>query len=413
MLAQPQAPAAIAEAARGYETRIERIERAGAEPLAVRFILKPDTAGRGSRLIDATTSALKRLDEWHGPLAIPELTVIDLPWNSPWAGASYAGTVVTTARALEPPSDRALERTLVAALARQYWPVPAGSSDAQRRLGEGLALYVGVRAIHEQLEGRHFATARWFGGFVPYTTRSIEWSPSPTDPRPRMRHFAEVERPAEAPWRAASSATGGEAQRVALALHTLERYLGWPAMQQVLQGFNQRWRAGQAAENDLAAVITEQRGRDLRWFFDDAFRSGTHLDYGISGFSSEPDQSAAGSYRTHVSLQRFGDGVFTGTAEPASGSFRNARSLRVVTRFEDGTVAEDWWDGRVAEFALTYSGPARAVSVSVDPDAMLLLDRDRSNNTRAPAHLTETGARLAASWFVWLQDVMLAATALL
>lgn len=405
----------LAEITRGFEIRDEQFAPAGQPPIALRFVLKPETAARAQRLIDATKSALARLGEWHGPFPRAGLQVIDAPWNSPWVGASYPGVVVTAARMFEPESDRSLERTLIGAIARQYWEVPAGSEPARQWLGEGLALYAGVRGIHEELEGRHFASARLFGGFVPFTSRSLQWSHTPTDPRPQIRHFAEIDQPAEAPWRSWSAAPYAEAQRVALALHTLERYLGWPAMQQVLEAFQARWRSGAAGPGDLASVIGEQRGRDVRWFFDEALRFEARFDYGILAFSSEPAGPApAGTYETRVSLRRFGDGVFAGTSEPAVGAFANARSLLVVTRFDDGSVVEDWWDGRTAELDLTYQGPSRAISTSVDPDAVLLLDEDRSNNSRTlTAAMTPTGARLVASWFLWLQDAMLASTALL
>lgn len=392
--------AAFAEMTRGFDIRDDSITPAGQPAIALHFVLKPETADRGQRLVDATKSALERLVEWHGPFPAAKLTVIDLPWNSEHAGVFYPGVVVTTARLFEPPLDRSLERTLIAAIVRQYWQVPAGATAAQRGLGEGLALYAGVRGIHEELEGRHFATTRVFGGFVPFTSRSIQWSPAPIDPRPRIRHFAEV------------PSAGAEAERIALALHSLERYLGWPSMQLALEALQARWRSGPAGPADLAAIVSEQRGRDMRWFFDEAFRFDARFDYGVVAFSSEAD--GAGQYQTRVLLRRFGDGVFSGTANPSTGPFKNARSLPVVTRFSDGTTVDDWWDGRAAELELKYAGPVRAVSTSVDPEAMLLLDDDRSNNTRAPgAVLTTTGARLAASWMLWLQDVMLATTALL
>ena len=83
------------------------------------------------------------------------------------------------------------------------------------------------------------------------------------------------------------------------------------------------------------------------------------------------------------------------------------------TRFEDGTEVRDWWDGRDAEKQLTYTSHSRATSVSVDPEAMLVLDADRTNNTRTLRRgFSSTGVRLALQWVVWLQDVMLAYSAL-
>lgn len=398
---------------RPHQVHEEHVQAGGPVPLALRFLLKPESTPHATRLIEATKSALRRLGEWHGPFPGASLTVVDARWDSGWGGASYPGVIAVTSRLIAPERDRSLERSVIAAVARQYWQVPPGA-DAQRRwLGEGFALYAGVRAIHEELEGRHFATARLFGGFVPFTSRAVLWSPSPTDPRPKLRHFPEVERPVDAAWRAWTAASPGEAQRVALTLHTLERYLGWPAMQQALEAFQLRWHAGFAGPAELAAIVSEQRGTDMGWFFEQALRVDARFDYGIESFSSQPRPDADGEFETRLSLRPFGDGIFAGAVEPR-GPLRAARSLKVVTRFADGTAIEEWWDGRDAALELAYAGPALALSASVDPDAMLLLDDDRSNNSRTvAAELTPIGARVTASWLIWLQDVMLVSSALL
>lgn len=397
----------------GYDVREERVAAGGDVPLTLRLMIKPEAVGRATRLRDATTSALGRLGEWYGPFPRRELTVIDARWDGSLVGTSYPGVIVVATRLLEPASDLGLERAVIAALARQYWLVPLGADLSQQRLGAGLAVYAGVRGIHEALEGRHFSTQRFFGDFVPHISRSVLWSPSPVDPRPKLRHFTEVERSTEVAWRAGTAAPLAEAVRVALALHTLERYLGPPAMQQAMAAFQLRWQAGAAGPDDLIAIVNEQRGTDMRWFFDQALRFDATFDYGITSFSSELRPGAEGEFETRVSLQRFGDGVFAGTAGPRV-SLQAARSLKVVTRFQDDGAVEDWWDGREATMDLVYRGPVRAVSSSVDPEAMLLLDADRSNNTRAStAPVSEVGARLTAFWLLWLQDVMLASSALL
>lgn len=407
------ANARLLASTQGYEVREERVSAGNDVPLTLRLMVKPEAAGRAARLLDATTSALGRLREWYGPFPKPQLTVIDARWDNGLVGASYPGVIVVATRLLEPASDLGLERSVIAALAKQYWLVPPGGNLSQRRLGAGLAVYAGVRGIHDELEGRHFSTQRFFGGFVPHTSRSILWSPSPVDPRPKVRHFTEVDQSAEVAWRAGTAAPLVEALRVALALHTLERYLGPPAMQQAMAAFQLRWQAGAAGPDDLIAIVSEQRGTDMRWFFDEALSDNARFDYGIASFTSEPLSGGAGEFETRVSLRRFGDGVFAGTAEPRA-SLHTARSLKVVTRFEDSGAVEDWWDGRDATMDLVYRGPARAVSSSVDPEAMLLLDADRSNNSRvSTAQMGEIGARLTAFWLLWLQDVMLASSALL
>lgn len=407
-----EASARLLALTQGYELREEQIADGSEVPLRLKLMVRPEAAGRATRLREATTLALVRLREWYGPFPRRELTVVDWRWDKDPVDALMPGVIVVATRLLEPASDLGLERTVIAALARQYWLVSSGSNLSQRRLGAGLAVYAGVRGIHEALEGRNFSTQRFFGGFVPHINRSILWSPSPIEPRPKLRYFAEVERSSEVAWRMAGVSMG-EAMGVALALHTLERYLGPPAMQQAMEALQLRWQAGVVGLDDLAAIVSEQRGTDMRWFFDEAVRIDAIFDYGIASFSSEPRPSPPGEFETRVSLRRFGNGVFSGTSEPRA-PLQAGRSLKVRTFFENGEAVDDWWDGRDATMDLVYRGPARAVLSSVDPEAMLLLDADRSNNTRvSTVQSTEIGARLTAFWLLWLQDVMLVSSALL
>ncbi len=409
MTLQPLAGAAaddwasqLAALTQGYEVREETMDRAGQPPVRLRFVLKPETSHRATQLVAITKAALRRLGEWHGPLAQTDLTVIDVPWNNAVAGASFPGVLVTAMSALSVPAEHALTRSVYAAVARQYWQVPATAGTARQRLGEGIAAYVAVRGIHEELARGHAASLRVAGGFLSYPVRWVPWSLPPADPRPPVRHFTEVE----------GVAPPAEAQRVALALFTLERYLGWPALQQALERLQSRWHTSDAGSAELAAILSEQRGADMRWFFDAALSFGDRFDYAIASFSSEPS-SVAGEYETRVSVRRIGDGVFAGTAEPR-GPLQAARSLQVLTRFDDGTAIEEWWDGREASAEFVYAGPSRAQLASVDPEAVLLLDDNRANNTRALSPgFTETSLRFTASWLIWLQDVMIVSSALL
>ena len=409
MTAPSALPAQLESLTAGY------IRRDGGHDAVVRpdltFLLHPATADRSPRLVAATESILRRFADWFGPFPHAHLTVIDAPSNSHLAGAAFPGVVVTTTRWFEPAIDRTLERSLIAAVARQYW-MTAAAEPARRWLSEGLTLYSAVRAIHEELETGHFATLRLFGGFVPLTLRAVRWSAGHTDPRPRLRHFSEVDEPAEAAWRQWSAAPASEAQRVALALHTLERYAGWPAMQQMLAALQERKRLNEISPNDLAAIMSEQRGRDVSWFFSEALRFDARFDHRITAFTSDGGGAQPG-FHTHLEVQRHGDGLFTGTSEPLTPPFRSGRSLPVEVRFEDGTSVREWWDVRDAVFTRDFEGPSRAVGASVDPEAVLLLEHDRANNSRAlDAGVNEEGVRLAARWIVWLQDLMLSCTGL-
>ena len=393
----------------GLILRQERFAPAAGPAVDLHFFLQPIDPAQSQRVVEATMSALRRYAGWFGPLPSSQLTVVDATWNSGLAGASYPGVVVVSSRWITISRDRSLERTLIGAIARQYWRAGASasvSSAAAAWFEEGLALYSGVRGVHTELEGSNYATYRFFGGFVPWSLRSVLWSPNAADPRPRVRRFPEID------------AADGEGQQAASALQTLEQYIGWPALQQALEAYQQRLRGPGKPEAlpphaDFAAVLKEQTGRDFAWFFKEAFRFSARFDYGVDRVTSEPSPENPGEFVTTVVLRRFGDGIFAGTNEPRDTLPGGARSLPVDVRFEDGTEVREWWDGRDAEKQLTYTGAARARTVSVDPDAMLVLDADRTNNTRTlQSFFSATGARLALQWVVWLQDVMLTYSAL-
>jgi hypothetical protein len=54
------------------------------------------------------------------------------------------------------------------------------------------------------------------------------------------------------------------------------------------------------------------------------------------------------------------------------------------------------------------------VLASVDPYAVLVFDANRENNTRVlQPRVNRIGIRIALNWMVWLQDALLAYTALL
>ena len=81
----------------------------------------------------------------------------------------------------------------------------------------------------------------------------------------------------------------------------------------------------------------------------------------------------------------------------------------VVTTFADGESARDTWDGRSADKTFEYRSRSRAVSAEVDPDRVLLLDLNRSNNgvTLDPSVARTAATRWAARWMVWMEDALL------
>jgi hypothetical protein len=348
-------------------------------------------------LASATTTALTRLDAWLGPLPASALRVIDVPWHRGISGVSYPGVVVTSTRWLSTSLDPAFERPLLAALARQYTFSIARPGDAHAVFEEGLALYLGRRLLHEQLHSQNFETPRFFGGFVPFSVRSVLNSVTPEDPRLQMQRLADVELPHDGPWRAASAAPGEPAERIAALLYTFERHVGWPAFQQVLHQFVDRFRGRAATTEDFSAVASELLGHDVSPFFAPALLAATPFDYALVDLRNDRRE---GGFTTTVVVRR------TGADPPVD--------IPLVMRFDEGAEVTERLNRREKEQTFVYHASTPAVLASVDPYAVLVFDANRENNTtNLEPRVNRIGVRIVLSWMVWLQDALLAHTALL
>jgi hypothetical protein len=124
----------------------------------------------------------------------------------------------------------------------------------------------------------------------------------------------------------------------------------------------------------------------MTWFFDQVYRSSNVFDYGVQEL-----QSSGG--RTTVVVRRFGEATFP---------------VDVVTTFVDGTHVRERWDGRDRRTIFTYERPVAAVSAQVDPERVLLLDVNYTNNSRTLQPRTRAASlKWALAWMAWLQELML------
>ncbi len=177
----------------------------------------------------------------------------------------------------------------------------------------------------------------------------------------------------------------------ALWLHTLERALGWTTVQQILATFFERWKFRHPGPNDLFQIANEVSRRDLTPFFDQVYRGSAVFDYGVENVSTE--KAAAGSVVSHVVVRRYGDGIFPVT---------------ILVTLANGEQRRFAWDGGGRWHRVTIEHASPVVTAQVDPDQVLLLDTNFTNNSFTTEPQSGRAAtKWAASWIVWLQDQLL------
>ena len=313
---------------------------------------------------------------------------LGVDWLGPRPPAPLSDAAHVRVRGLVLPRDRSLERAVIADAIRRFWSHPPAQLS---RFEEALSAYTSIRAIHELLEGSNFESVRFFGGFVPYPLRSILLSPRVADPRPRVIHFDEVP-------------LTEDVVRLVKALQTIERYVGWPTMAQVLSAVRAS-RANPIDESGFAAALSEIRGADASRLVRECFRADAVFDYAIDNLQSS---SVNGRYETTLTVARRGSGVFAAAADDDS-----EPGMPLLLRFADGTEVREWFDGAVPSTTLVYTSKTPLTYAAIDPEMMLLLDVDRANNSVSSQRpIKPLAIRLALHWMSWLQQTVLTYSAL-
>jgi len=394
-----------------YVERTAMFEHPRLPHTQLRLLLQPEHVGQAERHFAATRAALKYYGEWFGPYPYGHLTIVDPAWQSSAGGMEYptlftAGTRWLAAAHVEDPEDVTIHEA-----GHQFWYGLVGNNEFEHAwMDEGLNQFSTARTLHEAFTPIYFSE-RFFDGFIPWVFSDAPMTRVDSDGLSGYRWAAESDVPASPSWRYFTG-TGGAItyNKTALWLHTLERHIGWPRLRRGLSLFFARSQFTHPRPDDLFAALNEGAGRDLTWYFDQVYRSSNTFDYAVSQLtttaagprgwvtSSGARRFADGSasqatWRSEVVVQRLGEAVFP---------------VDVLVRFADGSTARERWDGRDRWKLFTYDRASAAVWAEVDPNQVLLLDVNRTNNSRTLEPLGPKASRQwAGRWWLWLQDLVI------
>jgi hypothetical protein len=394
-----------------YLVKTARFQRAGLPPVDMRLLLQPEHASQEERLFNATRAALGDYGTWFGPYPYGHITIVDPAWQSGAGGMEYPTLFTAGSPWLAPSGVLSPEGVTVHECGHQFWYGIVGNNEFEDAwLDEGFNTYSTARTA-EAAYPPGLYSARYFGGLVPWVYRDIQLSRVDADGLAGYRAGARLDVQSTPSWRYHPTAGGSLSYaKTALWLHTLERYLGWPTMRRVMSTYFSRWKFRHPKPQDFFAVVNEVSGRDMTWFFDQVYRSSNVFDYAVddlktgpaavSGFvdnggkrdyvSAKTDQ---GRFRTVVVVRRLGEAIFP---------------VGVEVDFANGEKVRQPWNGTDRWKAFTFEKPSPAVSARVDPDHVLLLDVNFTNNSRTLSPSAHAAAhKWTLKWMSWLEDLLL------
>lgn len=375
----------------------------------VRVNLSPAQEHYRERITLAATESFTQYSQWIGPPPPGAVTIRSIEAAAD-ANANRELIVELPWRAAA--STMEVEAQVAYVIALSYLPRAENAA-----MGRGLAWYLQSRIVERLFNlgyaqpAHSTAGSRFFGGFVPWGYRSLQrtrWVGGLSWERHAVRPLS----PAAWPARDSRLPPGVDRDtiRAALAFATLERYLGWPALRSALRLLTPAAGNARLSVEEVAAIVGDAVGRDLRWFFASAIDPRVDIDYAVTGFrtTAAPACGSGTCYRTEVTIARLGDGLFTGTSRAPVDAFEAGTGIVVRVDFEQGESVVARWDGRAAERAFVFESPSAATAVRLDPDGTLLLDPTPLDHTRFAVPQTNVPiAKWISRWIVWLQDAML------
>jgi hypothetical protein len=393
--------------------REARFEHPTLPPVTMRLLLQPEHAGQEERHFAATRAALQYYGEWYGAYPYPQITIVDPAWHSGSGGMEYPTLFTAGSRWLAPRGSNEPEAVTVHEAGHQFWYGIVASNEVMAAwMDEGLNTFSDAR-VQDVAFQPDFLVQRFFGGFIPWQFRDIRLS--------RATDYNDINGYREAARRDAPITPTYQYwpgthylitySKTALWLNTLERLVGWDKLRMAMATYFERFRFKHPTPDDFFSTLNEETGQDLRWFFEEAYATANVYDYAAERLDSVEvatrgfdDGSATTSptfheshddkqFHTTVVVRRIGEGHFP---------------VDVLVTFENGEQVREKWDGQARWQPFEYVKPSKAVSLQVDPDRVLLLDVNYTNNSiTLKPKAGEAADRWTLAWIVWLQDLLM------
>ena len=391
----------------------------------------------GPRYLDVIQKTMKQFDQRYGPYPYKIVTVIDPEPGSEMGGMEYPTLFTGDTSWYEP--THLTEISAEHEFGHQYWYGMVATNEFEEPwLDEGINSYTEVKVLDAILGRNTSVLDRAYANVGDYELQRLDYLASPDfDPVTRFAFK----------FRDSSSYGDITYGKAATLLATLEGFISSDTMDEALRTYFQRYRFTHPTTEDFLRTIEQvaiARGKaiatitptssaqstitsnsiedlaaippqifpssppftasghpdftsapatnsTLRPFFNQAVYGTQVLDYTVDSVSSHPIQwwlpppkdPKQVPYLDTIYLHRKGDFILPVTVE-------------VV--FTDGTRQREQWNGADRWTKLTYTRNAKILSVEIDPDHTILLDKNFFNNSYTTAANNIPTQKLSNIW---------------
>ncbi len=361
-------------------------------PVHLRLLVPRTQKKLSDRMIRGARLGIAWYGLFYGPYPYPQLTMVSPPPTAEEAAGMEYPTFITTgaSKLMEYPPLKWLslnETVTVHEFGHQYFQGMLASNEFEQAwLDEGLNSYAETSCMAAIKNDRLVPEIRLSN---PWASKRAPWS--------SRRAPLRIDRRA---WEFRTRRDYGTASydKTTLALKTLEGLLGPEVFARAMRAYVEAWRFRHPTGADFFAAVSESSGRDLDWFFRQAFEGDAVVDWAVEEVHQRPNEKPDGmvwSEGTWIEppVDCGEDDGSVGEGSPGEenegrwsvtvdivrhGDFQGP--VGILFQFENGREERRTWDGTARWTRFEFSESDRLQSVVVDPDGVWALEGARRNN---------------------------------
>ncbi len=385
----------------------ENYEFSPGKSTEITLLLQPHHKHLKQRYLMALKNALKYCSLFYGDYPYSTITCVDPAYNSRSGGMEYptffsAGAYFLSKKGIPRP-----EGVTIHEFGHNYFYGLVGSNEFENPwMDEGFTSFLDSQ-VYYAAYGQPLYYKMYFGFPVIFKEVKI---PIEAEGISRHRLTYNLDNMQRFAWQFLSGESYGANSyaKAELMLRTLQRYMGKENFSQMIKAYSQRFWFKHPRPEDFINTVSEFARQDMSWFLDQFIYGSEKLDYALANLSwhlpSQPRGWFEGKYRdgninpsqlsifeSEVVVRRLG-----GVKVPVD----------ILVVFEDGQKVRKKWDGQYRWKRFSFKYPYKVKKAVVDPDFKLVMDINRTNNSRLRKANLLAPWKWMSNWLIWLQHAL-------
>ena len=379
----------------------ERIyRRKDGSQILVEAFIQPERTEYSDRYFQAVFNSLDYFEKHIGIYPYQTVSLIDVPKTSASGGMEYPTLFTVSADLFSPIGTHYPEKLIIHEFSHQFfYGILANNEVFEAWLDEGFTSYIATKIVHHYygdgkinfklvkyypINGLHFLSYNEIP--LVYTLEDIEYTEGTFSLNSYYKNLS-IGSIADTSFMLPDrlSYLVNSYSKPELMLLSLERYLGFDKMMEIIKDYYRRYRYRHPVSEDFIKLVQEHTKENMSWFFDNIFRNSPYFDYKIKSLQK------VGKTEYEVFIERLGDGIF-----------KNEIAL-----YTEKDTLISHWDGSEKWKKLKFKTPHNVIGAEIDPRRINLFDINFANNSYTMEKHYWASISLAVRWFFWIQNAIM------